>query len=119
MDWRALEAAVDRTITGAFGDNVRIAFMHSGAVDPTRAAVTVRAVLHVIGGDPVRTGPGDYYRGNVATHTAELLLDRSTYTGPIPIRGDKVQALDRAGQPWFEVASVSDRFTNLIAVSLG
>lgn len=119
MDWRALEAAVDRATARAFGENVRISFLHGGAVDPTRAAVVTRAVLHVIGADPVRTGPGDTFRSRVATHTAELLLDRSTYAGPIPIRGDKVQAVDRAGQPWFEVASVSDRFTNIIAVSLG
>ncbi|OYX11246.1 MAG: hypothetical protein B7Z15_12175 [Rhizobiales bacterium 32-66-8] len=119
MDWRVLEAAVDRTTAGAFGETVRISFLHGGAVDPARAAVVTRAVLHVIGGDPVRTGPGDTFRSHVATHTAELLLDRSSYTGPIPVRGDKVRAVDRAGQPWFEVASVSDRFTNLIAVSLG
>lgn len=119
MDWRALEAAVDRTITGAFGETVRISFLQGGVVDPARSAVTVRARLHVGGDKATESGPGDYFRSHLAIGKAELQLDRTTYTGPRPVQGDKVRADDRAGQPWFQVESVSDRFTNIIKVSLG
>ncbi len=93
--------------------------MQGGVVDPTRSAVTVHARLHVGGDKPETNGPGDYFRGRMAVGKAELQLDRATYTGPRPVKGDKVRADARSGQPWFEVESVSDRFTNMIKVSLG
>lgn len=119
MDWRKLEAAVDRTITGAFGERVRLSFMKNGVTDPARTAVVVRALLHVGAENIEPMGPAGTYRGTAAIGSAELLLDRAAYTGPVPLRGDKVRALDRAGEPWFEVSSVSDRETNLITVTLG
>jgi len=48
----------------------------------------------------------------------ELILDRSTYTGPTPIAKDVVRSMDRAGQPRFEVFKISDRYSNLIVLSL-
>lgn len=119
MDWRALEARVDGVMARSFGEKVRLSFMTAGQQDPTRPPVEIRAVLHVGGDRTVPIGPGDNYRTKLSLGTAELLLDRSTYTGPIPKPCDKVRALDRAGEPWFEVASVSDRFSNLIIVNLG
>jgi hypothetical protein len=37
----------------------------------------------------------------------------------MPQAGDKVRANDRDGKPWFEVAAVSDRYSNLIVLKLG
>lgn len=119
MDWRALEARVDGTMRRAFGENVRLSFLKGSVEDPARPAVEVRAILHVGGDDSVESGPGDYYRTRMAIGKAELFLDRATYTGPLPRKGDKVRALEREGRPWFEAATVSDRHSNLIVVSLG
>lgn len=119
MDWRALERRVDGVMGRSFGENVRLSFMDKALVDPTRPAVEIRAVLHVDGDDAKPIGPGGEWRSRVATGPAELLIDRSTYTGPAPRKGDKVRALDRTGQPLFEVATVSDRDSNLLRLTLG
>lgn len=119
MDWRALQARVDGKIGRAFGENVRLSFLKGGAVDPTRPAVDIRAVL-AAGEDKTKPiGPGDYYRAHHAVGETELHIDRSTYTGPSPVKGDRVKALERDGAPWFEVASVHDRFSNLLVLRLG
>lgn len=119
-NWRALEARVDQTMARAFGESVRLSFLKDGAVDPDRAALDLVAVLHVGGDDskPIDNG-SDRFRSRLALGEAELFLDRSTYTGPIPIGGDRVRANDRVGKPWFEVASVSDRYSNLLVLTLG
>jgi hypothetical protein len=119
VDWRKLEAAVDRKIGRAFGESVRLSFLKDGAVDPVRPMADIVAVLHTGGDDSIPIGPGGSYRSRISAGQAELLIDRSTYTGPLPRQKDKVRANDRAGQPWFEVAAVSDRYSNLIVLTLG
>lgn len=116
-NWRELEAKVDQTTARLFGEQVRLAFFKNGLVDPDRPVVETSAILHVGGADSFGIGAG--YRTRLSAGQAELVLDRSTYTGSMPRKLDKVRALDRAGQPWFEVATVSDRYTNLLVLSLG
>ncbi len=122
VNWRKLEAAVDRKIDRAFGENVRLSFMQrpGGPLDPTRPTIDIVAVLHTGGDDskPVSDG-NDRYRVRLSLGQAELHIDRSSYSGPMPRKGDKVRANDRDGQPWFEVVAVSDRYSNLIVLSLG
>ncbi len=118
--WRDLEAAVDRRIGLAFGESVRLSFLTGGVVDPARPAVDIDAVLHVGGDDSKPVGDNaDRYRSRLALGQAELFIERSTYAGPMPRQGDSVRANDRAGRPWFEVAVVSDRYSNLIVLTLG
>ncbi|MCX5571478.1 hypothetical protein [Kaistia nematophila] len=118
--WRGLEAAVDRRIGLAFGETVRLSFLKGGVVDPARPAVDIRAVLHVGGDDSKPVGDSaDRYRSRLSLGEAELFIDRTAYSGPMPRQGDGVRASDRAGQPWFEVAGVSDRYSNLIVLTLG
>lgn len=120
VNWRAIEAKVDRTVGSTFGESVRLSFLKKGVVDPDREALTVSALLHVEGDDP--STPGGRGSGKFAMQLsageAALFIDRSVYLGPAAAQGDRVQALDRAGKPWFEVAYVSDRHTNLIILTL-
>lgn len=118
--WRNLEARVDQKISRAFGEPVRLSFLKNGTVDPARPQIEIAAVLHVGGDDskPLTEG-SDRFRSRLLAGQAELFIDRSTYAGPMPRQGDRVRANDRAGQPWFEVAGVSDRYSNLIVLSLG
>lgn len=118
-NWRTIEAKLDQKIAGTFGESVRLSFMKNGAVDPDRTLATVVAVLHTGGDDSLPMEGGSQYRTRLTAGKAELVLDRSTYAGPIPRREDRVRANDRVGQPWFEVLSVSDRYSNLIVLSLG
>lgn len=120
VDWRTLEAKVDRTIGATFGESVRLSFLAKGAVDPARPQLTISAVLHVAGDAPAAMGgkSDTKFSTHLAAGAAEMVIDRSTYEGPKVEQGDKVQALDRVGKPWFEVAFVSDRHTNLIILSM-
>ncbi|WP_018183994.1 hypothetical protein [Kaistia granuli] len=119
-NWRNLEAGVDRKVGLTFGESVRLSFLRGGVVDPARPAVDINAVLHVGGDDSKPVGDGtDRYRSRLALGQAELFIDRSTYAGPPPRQGDGLRANDRAGLPWFEVAIVSDRYSNLIVLTLG
>lgn len=119
VDWRVLEAAVDGKIAASFGENIRLSFMKNGAADPGRPAMTLRSeAFHTGGNDSNSIGIGSEFRTRLSAGQAELFLARSMYAGPAIRKGDMVRALDRAGEPWWEVSDVSDRYTNLVVVSL-
>ncbi|MDM7852670.1 hypothetical protein [Pseudochrobactrum kiredjianiae] len=119
VNWRKLEAMVDQKIGRSFGESIRLSFMKNQQPDPDRPITEIMAVLHVGGDDSVSAGPTGTYRSRLSLGEAELFLDRSVYSGPIPVTGDRVRANDRYGTPWFEVAAVSDRYSNLIVLKLG
>lgn len=121
VNWREREAAVDRLIfrPAHAGESVRLSFLKGGVVDPDRQAIDIVAVLAAGGDDSKPIGAGDHFRSRLSLGQAELFIDSSGYAGPRPRKGDKVRANDRSGQPWFEVADVSDRYSNLIVLSLG
>jgi hypothetical protein len=118
-NWQQLEAMVDQKIGRSFGESVHLSFLKGQVSDPTRPAIDINAILHVGGDDSNSPGKTDTYRARLSLGEAELCIDRSTYAGPMPRTGDKVRANDRAGKPWFEVAAVSDRYSNLIVLKLG
>lgn len=115
MDWRELEAAVDETVADHFGEQVRLSFLKNGSADPARPQWTGRAILHAGGDDSYAAG--GTYRTRLNAGQAELVLDRS-YEGPALVANDIVRAIDRDGQPRWEVASISDRYSNLLVASL-
>lgn len=119
VNWRKLEAIVDQKIGQSYGESVRLSFMEGQVADPAKPMIDVTAVLHVGGDDSRSPGPTGTYRTRLSLSEAELFLDRSIYEGPIPQAGDKVRANDRDGKPWFEVAAVSDRYSNLVVLKLG
>lgn len=119
-DWRQLEAAVDRKIGRAFPDAVLLKFNRSGKADPERPEVEITAILHVAGDESIALGSSnDRFGTKLSAGQAALFIDRSSYDGPTPKVKDEVQALGLAGQPWFEVLAIGDRFTNLLVLTLG
>lgn len=121
VDWRKLEAAVDRKIGGAFGERVRLSFMKGGKTDPDRPQIIVHCEALCVGGDEVSTlggGRSGQFQTRLATGEAELFLDRASYDGPALLSGDSVRAIDRSGEPVWEVANVSNRDTSMIAIRL-
>lgn len=120
VNWRNLEAAVDQKIGRSFGESVYLKFNRNGVTDPERQAFTVNAILHVGGDDSMPLGNGaDRFRSRLSAGKAELFIDRSTYAGPALALKDEVRAMDRANKPWFEVLNISDRYSNLIVLTLG
>ena len=118
VDWRKLEAKVDAIHAKTWGETVRLSFMNGAALDPERALTDIRAILHTGGDDSKSVQDGLKYRTRLSAGQAELVIGRDEYSGPMPRVGDRVRATDRAGAPWFEVAGVSDRYSNLIVLSL-
>lgn len=106
----------DRMVAGNdhdFGESVRIepkaVSQYGGAgPDPQRAAFTITAVLRV-GGDEQDLG-GDRagnWKARVPSMPGALHVDRAKLPAGMELRkGDQVVALDRPGQPRFEIARV-------------
>ncbi len=118
MDWRKLEAEADSITESAFGESVRLSFFINQVVDPDRPLVDIRAILHVGGDDSKPVQDGLKYRTRLTAGKGELFINRDTYSGPMPRQGDRVRANERVGMPFYEVASVSDRYSNLIVLEL-
>lgn len=100
-------AAVDRS----FAEPVRLSFFNAdGALDPSRPAIEIEAIL-VVGEGKGTFGAGvsASWRTRIAADRAELHIDRAKYPNVVVRKNDKVRALARQGQPWFEVAIVDDR----------
>jgi hypothetical protein len=110
-------AQVDRT----FAEPVRLSFMRNGTPDPDRPMVEIEAPLRVGGGK--ETGVAGTmlhtWRTRIVAQRAELHMDRTKYPDVKLIKGDKVKALARPGEPWFEVLAVDDRGAARLVVQLG
>ncbi len=110
-------AAVDR----AFAERVRLSFFRRGVVDPDRPMTEITAVLRVGGGDDSSLvgGRQQDWRSRLAAGKAELHVDRGAYPDLVVRNDDRVKALDRPGQPWFQVLRVDDRGDTRLTLSLG
>lgn len=113
---RVIEA-VDRT----FSETIRLSFFARQDVDSTRPATEIRAVLRVGGGDERNLGGGfaQEWRARVAAGKAELHIDRNAYPDLIVRSDDRVCAVDRPGQPWFQVLRIDDRGDTRLVLALG
>ena len=114
----------DRTLAAVdnqFAETVEIHFLKGGVVDPGRAGTTITAVLRT--GDSkvsnLRGGTSRNWKSRVAASGGRLSIDRAIYSGPVPVKGDKVRAMDRPGKPWFEVLEVDDRSHTRLVLVLG
>lgn len=117
-------AARDRAVAAVdarLAEPVQIFFLKEGAADPERANLVVSGVLRVGGGQNTNLpgGQAKSWRTRLVAGRAELHIDPRAYAGSPIRRGDKVRALDRAGQPFFEVLHVDDRGHTRLVLELG
>lgn len=110
-------AAVDRT----FAEPVRFSFLRRGVLDAERPAHDIRAVLRVGGGDErnLSGGLAQDWSTRIAAGKAELHVDRAAYPDLVVREDDRVCALDRPGQPWFQVLRIDDRGDTRLVLALG
>lgn len=94
--------------------------MKDGTVDPDRSMVEIEAVLRVGGGKEtsVAGGQNRAWRTRINAQRAEMHIDRTKYS-IIVRQGDRVKALSRQGEPWFEALAVDDRGMSRLVVQLG
>ncbi len=118
---RSLREDLMAEVDDVWSETVRHLPMADGCKDPDRAAVEVTAVLRAGDRDAKRVnfGRGTNTRVKVAADGGDLRIDRSVHTGLVVRKGDKVVALDRDGQPVFEVLSVDDRSHLRLICELG
>ncbi|MBY3434826.1 hypothetical protein [Rhizobium laguerreae] len=108
------------SVDDKFAEPVTLMFMKNGVNDPARQMVTIDAVLRVGEGKntSVAGGIAAAWRTRIVADKAQLHIDRATYTGPQPKAGDKVKAISRHGEPFFEVADVDDRGHTRLVLNL-
>ncbi|MBT9383325.1 hypothetical protein KM176_05590 [Pseudooceanicola sp. CBS1P-1] len=112
-----LKAEVD----DLWSETIRHLPLAKGAPDTTRSPAEFAAIL--------RTGARDEERPNYAGTSGRrvgvmadggvLRIDRSAWPDVLPRKGDKVVALDREGQPVFDVLAVDDRSHLRLICDLG
>lgn len=113
-----------RTVAGvdrAFSEIVRLSFLKNGAVDPSRPAADIQAVLRVGGGKETNIAgvSASSWRTKLAAGKAELHIDRRTYPDLVVRAGDAVRATSRVGKPWWDVLRVDDRGDGRLVLELG
>lgn len=115
-----LARAARSTVERVHGEAIRISFMLDGRADPDRPRVTVRAILSTADPDlaQFRTALNSDRRNEFSSCAAVLVLERVTYTGPDLAKGDRVRALDRPGEPVWEVSGAPARDAGLIRAPL-
>lgn len=111
-------AAVDQ----AFAEPIKLSFMKDGRQDDDREAIEVEAILRVGGGkEALASGKvtDNAWRSRFGASPTELHIDRAKYPAIIARSGDRVKAISRQGEPWFEVLSVEDRGEARLVLVLG
>ncbi|MDQ0314846.1 hypothetical protein [Amorphus orientalis] len=119
--FQSLRDDIAAEVDAVFAEPVRISFLKRGVVDPDRAMIQIDAPLRV--GDvemgDMSGGRTSDWSTQIAGSTAVLSIAWATYSGPEIRKGDRVKALARAGEPWFEVKAVGDRKASRLIVYLG
>jgi hypothetical protein len=92
-----------------------------GAQDLTREKVEFVAVVRTGERDAAKLsfGRGNTARSGIAAAGGQLRLDRSAYPDVELKKGDKIVALERTGEPAFEVLLVDDRSHLRLICELG
>jgi len=106
-------AQVDATLA----EEVDLFFLSGGVTDLSRNTVTAQAVLRVGSRDSV--APKGAWGSRIAAGKAEAHIARASYDGPEIRKGDKLRAIERAGEPFFEVLRVADRDHGRLVLHLG
>lgn len=120
--YHAIRNRVLACVDHVHAEPVRLSFMKGGAVDPARPVIEIEAVLRVGGGKETAVsgrGADTAWRSRIQAQRAELHIDRAKYPLIVVRKGDKMKALSRPGEPWFEVLAIDDRTMTRLVLQLG
>ena len=117
MDWRALEAATDSAVIGAFDEEVRHLPQKNGTADPGRPVTNIRGVLHTPSPEgTINIGAGVVT--NMAASESALVVQRSAYPGVVFRKLDIIRGNDLSGTPLWEIKTVNDRYSSIVVLTL-
>lgn len=119
--YTSLRAELMAEVDDVWSETIRHLPLASGVKDPTRDPSQFVAVLRTGDRDVERVsfGRSKTSRAGIAADGGYLRIDRVVNAALEIRKGDKVVALDRAGQPVFEVLSVDDRSHLRLICDLG
>lgn len=114
----------DRVVSGVdklLAEKVFIAYLKDGAKDPDRANVEIEAILRVGTNETknLEGDSGDSWYTRISANKAELHIAANKFPENEILVGDKVRAITREGQPWFEVLAPATRGHSRFIYKLG
>ncbi len=118
VNWRTLEAKVDKTIGDAFDEEVRhYPYKKDGTVDPSRPITSLRGVLHTPSPEgTINIGAGVVT--NMAASEGALVVQRADMGAVIFRPKDVIVGLELDGSPKWEIKTVNDRYSSIIVLTL-
>ncbi|PHR23271.1 MAG: hypothetical protein COA37_07975 [Hoeflea sp.] len=105
-----------------FAEPLRFSFFVPGKmsniVDTDRPDREIEGILRVDQGKAPAAPSSRKSQLRIHAQKAELYIDRSKYPDLVVRSVDRVQALARPGQPWFEVKEIDDRTDGRLVLQL-
>ena len=99
-----------RAVDGLMGETLRLVPLESGRTDPARPPRDVISPLRVgVEENDGVSGKSKSWGSRIASGKAQAHISRAEYPDLVLRQGDRLRAVERAGQPWFEVDAVNDR----------
>lgn len=118
---RALREELMEEVDDAWAETLRHLPLSSGREDLAREKVEFTAVVRTGDRETERMnfGRGNNARSGIAAAGGHLRVDRSAFPDLKLKKGDKLVALERTGEPVFEVLTVDDRSHLRLICELG
>lgn len=117
--YQSLRDRAVKAVDSVFAEAVDIVAVDSDR-RATGAPVTVTGVLRSAAqvAASMAGGRGQSWNIEVAAGSAMLSVDRARYPGLVVSPGDRVKAVSRPGEPWFEVARVDHHDLSRLIIHL-
>lgn len=100
---------------------IGLVFLKDGKQDPDREDFEISAILRVKNttNSNMDGGQSKSWKTRHVADKSSLNINRATYEGPALRKGDKIRALSRPGEPFFEVLNTNDRNHARLVLELG
>lgn len=110
-------AFCDRLASQMFGETVRHFPLKKGAADPSRPGRELVALVGSEGASTLNLGGG--FNMSVTAEPLTVWIDTTAQPDLNIMAGDRMRMLERPGQPFAEVNTVTRRHPTLLVLTLG
>jgi hypothetical protein len=103
-----------------FAEPVQLLFLDKGREDVNRASCEIEAVLRVaMSKNKSATTASSARKKLFNAEQSTLNINRECYFGPEIKIGDRIRAVSRDGEPFFEILTIDDRSHKRLVLELG